>query len=181
MNLRWHLIASHVCSGIRSVAETCRCSRIALVVLHKFLEVVRLACITLDAFHDAFTADGAVIRDVVVHAAVVLGAEYATAVHIGSLKDIHDIAVSVIEDKVAPRNFIHLAGKGEVVVPAEIFGIIHGIYVPAASAITEVDKCIVVDILITQFPETVSTCFVLNHTACIKRITVGTHGAEGNG
>lgn len=121
MDLRWHLIASHACSGIRSVAETCRCSRITLVVLHKFLEVVGLACITLDAFHDAFTADGAVIRDVVVHAAVVLATEYATAVHQSPFIDVDNITIAVIEDEVTPGNFIHLAGKGEIVVPAQRF------------------------------------------------------------
>lgn len=98
------------------------CSGRAFVVGNEILEAVLLACITLDTFHDAFAADGAVIGDIVVHAAVLLGAEDASGVLESSLEDIYDVAVSRIEDQMTPADFMHLAGKLKVVIPAESFG-----------------------------------------------------------
>ena len=149
MNLRRHLESVHAVACIRRVTESGSHACIALVILHKFFERIFFACIALDAFHDAFAADGAVIGDVVVHTAVLLAAEHTTAVHVSTLEDVDKAVVLIIEDKMAPRHFVHLTRQREVVVPSQSFGCVEFIYMSAAGASTEVNKGVVVDILIT--------------------------------
>lgn len=94
-------------------------SRIPLVVLHEIFETVGFSGISLDALHDTLTADGAVVRNIVVHAGVRLRTEDASIVHVASLVNIHDVAISVVENQMTPTYAMHLAGKFQVVVPAE--------------------------------------------------------------
>ena len=97
-------------------------SCISFVVLHEVFETVSFSGISLDALHDTLTADGAVVRNIVVHAGVRLRAEYASVVHVASFVNIHDVAIAVVEDQMAPAYAMHLAGKLKVVVPAERLG-----------------------------------------------------------
>ena len=92
---------------------------ISLIILHEVLERVCFASISLDALHDTLTADGAVVRNIVVHAGVRLRTEYASVVHVASLVDVYDVAISVVENQMTPAYAMHLAGKFQVVVPAE--------------------------------------------------------------
>ena len=94
-------------------------SCISLVVLYEVFETVGFSCIRLDALHNTLTADGAIVRNIVVHAGVRLRTEYASVVHVASLVNIHDVAVAVVEDQMAPAHAVHLACKLQVVVPAE--------------------------------------------------------------
>lgn len=94
-------------------------SRIPLVVLHEIFETVGFSSISLDALHDTLTADGAVVRNIVVHAGVRLRTEYASVVHVASLVNVYDVAISVVENQMTPAYAMHLAGKFQVVVPAE--------------------------------------------------------------
>ena len=93
-------------------------SRIPLVVLNEIFETVGFSGISLDALHDTLTADGAVVRNIVVHAGVRLRTEYASVVHVASLVDVYDVAISVVENQMTPTYAMHLAGKFQVVVPA---------------------------------------------------------------
>ena len=111
-------------SGCALVAIAAECtalydSRIPLVVLHEVFETVGFSGISLDALHDTLTTDGAVVRNIVVHAGVRLRTEYASVVHVASLVDVYDVAVAVVENQMAPAYAMHLAGKFQVVVPAE--------------------------------------------------------------
>ena len=65
----------------------------------------------------------------------------------------------------APAYLVHLAGEFEVVVPAEGFCIIEFIDMTAAVATAEIDKGIVVDVLVAELAETMTTGLVLHHTA----------------
>ena len=62
----------YVAHAAAPACAACHVASLALVVLHKIFKRVGLASIALDAFHDALAADGAVIRNVVVHARVLL-------------------------------------------------------------------------------------------------------------
>ena len=94
-------------------------SCISFVVLQEDFETVCFASIRLDAIHDNITADGAVVRNIVVHAGVRLRTEDASIVHIASFVDVYDVAISVVENQMTPAYAMHLAGKFQVVVPAE--------------------------------------------------------------
>ena len=86
----------------REVGASRSSLRCALVERDEFLEVELLAGIALDALHDALAAYGAVVRDVIVHAAVLLGAEYTAAVHVAAFVNVDDVAVARVENQVAP-------------------------------------------------------------------------------
>lgn len=96
-------------SCIRGIHSACDGSRIFLVFLYKLFERICLACILLDTFHDRLAADGAVVGDIIVHAAGLFRTEYPTAVHESAFVDVHPVAVAVIEYQVAPRYFVHFA------------------------------------------------------------------------
>ena len=117
----WSMLVGSGCALVAIAAECTALydSRIPLVVLHEIFETVGFSCIRLDALHDTLTTDGAVVRNIVVHAGVRLRAEDATVVHVASLVNIHDVAVAVVEDQMAPAHAVHLACKLQVVVPAE--------------------------------------------------------------
>ena len=102
--------------AIASEGTTLHDSSVTLVVLDEVLERERLASILLDALDDALTTDGIIIRDVVVHTRVGLGTEDTTVVHESTLVDVHDVAVSLVIDEVAPIHAVHLAGEREVVI-----------------------------------------------------------------
>ena len=139
--------------------------RCAFVERDEFLEVELFASIALDALHDALAAYGAVVRYVVVHAAVLLRAEYTAGVHVAAFVNVDDVAVARVENQVAPAHFVHLAGKLQIIVPAETFGPQHCVDVSAACAVACIDKCIVVDVFIAEFAEAVAAGLMLNHAA----------------
>ena len=109
MNLGQILICMHAASCIRRIYGACLDFRAALVVLHEILERILLTGILLDTFHDRLTADGAIIRNVIVHATGLFRTEYATAVHKSTFVDIYPVAVTIIEYQVTPRHFVHFA------------------------------------------------------------------------
>ena len=113
---RRHRAVHASCRG--GVEAPGRGGRCALVVGCEFLEVEWFSGVALDAPYDALAADGAVVGDVIVHAAVLLGAEYAPVVHVASFEDIYNVAVAGVEDEMAPAYFVHLSGERYVVVPA---------------------------------------------------------------
>ncbi len=94
-------------------------ARIPFVDINEIFETVGFSGISLDELHDTLTADGAVVRYMVFHAGVRLRTEYASIVHVASLVDIYDVAISVVENQMTPTYAMHLAGKFQVVVPAE--------------------------------------------------------------
>ena len=155
-------------------------SCISFVVLHEVFETVCFASIRLDAFHDTLTADGAIVRNIVVHTGVRLRAEDASVVHVASFINIHDVAVTVVEDQMAPAHAVHLAGKFKVVVPAERLGSVEFENVSAARAATSIYEGVVINVLIAQLSKSVSTCLMLDYATGVERITVGTLRTEGN-
>ena len=155
-------------------------SCISFVVLHEVFETVCFASIRLDALHDTLTADGAIVRNIVVHAGVRLRAEYASVVHVASFVNIHDVAIAVVEDQMAPAYAMHLAGKLKVVVPAERLGSVEFKNVSTARAATSIDEGVVINVLIAQLSESMSACLMLDDATGIERITVGTLRTERN-
>ena len=154
-------------------------SCIPLVVLHEIFETVGFSGISLDALHDTLTADGAVVRNIVVHAGVWLRTEDAPTVHEASLVNIHDVAVAVVEDQMAPAYAVHLARKLQVVIPAVRFSSVEFKNVSAAVATASIDEGVVINVLIAQLSESVSACLMLNHATGIERITIGALRTEG--
>ncbi len=145
-------------------------SCISLVVLHEVFETVGFTCISLDALHDTLTADGAVVRNIVVHAGVRLRTEYASVVHVASLVDVYDVAISVVENQMAPAYAMHLAGKFQVIKPTKRLGCVECIYVSAARASTSIDEGVVINVLIAQLSESVSACLMLDDATGIEWI-----------
>ena len=117
----WSMLVGSGCALVAIAAECTALydSRIPLVVLHEIFETVGFSGIRLDALHDTLTTDGAVVRNIVVHAGVRLRTEDASIVHVASLVNIHDVAVAVVENQMTPAYAMHLADKFQVVVPAE--------------------------------------------------------------
>ena len=155
-------------------------SCISLVVLYEVFETVGFSGISLDALHDTLTADGAVIRNIVVHTGVRFRAEDASVVHVASLVNIHDVAVAVVENQMTPTYAVHLARKFQVVVPAERLGSVEFKNVSAARTVTGIDEGVVINVLIAQLSESVSACLMLNDATGIERITIGALRTEGN-
>ena len=100
--------------------------------------------------------------------------------HVSTLVDVHDVAIAVVEDKMAPTHAVHLAGDFEIVVPTETLCPVELHHVSAASTIAEVDESIVVDVLIAQFAKSMTACLMLNHASCVEWITVGALRTESN-
>ena len=163
------------------VHTACHVSCIALVILDKLLKRECLTGISLDALHDALAADGAIVGDVVVHAGVLLRAEHATVVHIAALVDVNDVAVSVVEDKMAPAYIVHLARKREIVIPAERLRTVKFHDMTAAGTAASIDEGIVIDVFIAELAESVTACLMLNHATRVERIAVCAKRAEGYG
>ena len=86
------------CARIIAHRAACGCGYIALVVLDKILKTEGLAGVSLYAFHDALATYRTVIGNVVVHARVLLRAEYATTVHVAALEYVDNVAVAVVVD-----------------------------------------------------------------------------------
>ena len=100
--------------------------------------------------------------------------------HVASLVNIHDVAVAVVEDQMAPAHAVHLAGKFKIVVPAERLGSVEFKNVTTAGTIAEINEGIVINVLIAQLSESVTACLMLDDTTGIERITIGTLRTEGN-
>ena len=117
----WSMLVGSGCALVAIAAESTALydSRIPFVVLHEIFETVGFSGISLDALHYTLTADGAVVRNIVVHAGVRLRTEYTSVVLVASLVDVYDVAISVVENQMTPAYAMHLAGKFQVVVPAE--------------------------------------------------------------
>ena len=131
-----------------------------LVVGNELLEGERFSGIFLDAPYDGFPADGAEIRNVIVHAAGLLGAVDTSGMHVASLKHVHYSTVLIMVDQVCPGHFMHLGRKREVGVPAQRLCISDFIAdVPANRTLG--DECIVIEVFISEFTEPVSACLML--------------------
>ena len=105
------MLVGSSCSLISIAAEgtAFHDTSVTLVVLDELLKRECLACILFDSSHDALSTDGAIVRDVVVHARVRFRTEYTTVVHESSFVDVNEVAVSVVIDEVAPIHFVHLS------------------------------------------------------------------------
>lgn len=102
----------YAASTIAQVVETaCRSIVVHHVVGLEVFVSEGFAGILLDAFHDGHAADGAVVGDVVVHAAVLFRSEHSAAVHVSAFEDVDKVAILLIEDKLTPGYFVHLAGE----------------------------------------------------------------------
>lgn len=178
----WSMLVGSGCALVAIAAESTALydSRISLVVLNEIFETVGFSGISLDALHDTLTADGAVVRNIVVHAGVRLRTEYASVVHVASLVDVYDVAISVVENQMTPAYAMHLAGKFQVIKPTKRFGCVEFKNVSAAGAVAEIDEGVVINVLIAQLSESVSACLMLDDAAGIERITVGTLRTESN-
>ena len=82
-------------------------------------KVVFLTGIALDAFHDTFAADGAIIGNIIVHTTVLFRAEHTAGVHIATFVDVDNIAVARIEYQMTPSHCMHLSGQFDIIIPAE--------------------------------------------------------------
>ena len=92
MNLRMHLERTY----IRLHKRRCRESgsshtRFTAVIGHKFLKRIGFTSVRFNALHNTFTADGAIIRNIVIHTAVLFTTIYPTIMHITTFKDIYNI------------------------------------------------------------------------------------------
>ena len=137
----------------------------AIVKSDKVLKIILLTGIAFDTLDNALAADSAVIGYIVVHTTVILGAEHSARVHIATLEDIDDVAVTGVKYEMTPADFVHLARQFEVVIPSQRLAVIDCIDVSAAYATAEVNKSVVIDILVTELAETVATSLMLNDTA----------------
>ena len=179
--LRRQLEAVYAAFCLCGIQSACGSTGICLVIGLEIFERVCFAGIGFDTFHNAFAADGAVIRNVIVHTTVLFRAEYAPVVHEAAFEDVYVVAILRVEDEVAPGHFVHLAGEREIVVPAQAFGPVELEYVSTAGARAEVDELVVVDVLVAQLAEAVASGFMLDDAARVQRIAVGAQGAEGDG
>ena len=85
--------------------------------------------------------------------------------HISAFVDIHYVAVARVVDKVTPWHLVGLASDGEVIIPSKRLGTEDGTHVSAAGATAVVDEGIVIDILVTELTESVSTSLMLYHAS----------------
>ena len=108
--------------------------------------------------------------------------------HISALIHIHLVGVVLVVDEMCPRNLLGIDGHGEIFVPA--FGLVNAIrstcviisfrMLAAIYAVTSLDKCIMVDVLVTEFAETVSAGLVLDNATEIIRIGISAYRTAGN-
>ena len=156
-------------------------SRISLVVLHEIFETVGFSGISLDALHDTLTADGAIVRNIVVHAGVRLRTEYASVVHVASLVDVYNVAISVVENQMTPTYAMHLAGKFQVIKPTKRFGCVEFKNVSAAGAVAEIDEGVVINVLIAQLSESMSACLMLDDSTSVEWIVIRAKRTKSDG
>ena len=144
----WSMLVGSGCALVAIAAESTALydSRIPLVVLNEVFETVGFSGISLDALHDTLTADGAVVRNIVVHAGVRLRTEYTSVVHVASLVDVYDVAISVVENQMTPAYAMHLAGKFQVIKPTKRLGCVEFKNVSAAGAVAEIDEGVVINV-----------------------------------
>ena len=169
----WSMLVGSGCALVAIAAESTALydSRISLVVLNEIFKTVGFSGISLDALHDTLTADGAVVRNIVVHAGVWFRTEYASVVHVASLVDVYDVAISVVENQMTPAYAMHLAGKFQVIKPTKRLGSVEFKNVSAAGAVAEVDEGVVINVLIAQLSESVSACLMLDDATGDRKST----------
>ena len=112
-----HTVVYRFC-GVSDVHAASCGSDCALVISYKIFKTICLTGITFYTFDNTFPTDGAEIWDIVVHAAVKLRAENTTRMHVSTFIDVHDIAISWVEDKMTPSYLMHFSGCLYVVIPA---------------------------------------------------------------
>ncbi len=161
-------------SSVISQNSLCRSSAYGFnhIVLNEVIKAPTLTCILHNPLVYFKPAYGAVIWNLIVHTTVLLAAIHSSVVHITTFEYIHKGAVFLVEDKVAPRHIAHLAGKGEVLEPAQGLEGLQFKSVRAAGTAATLYECIVVDVLIPEFSESVSSGFVLDNSTEVKRIAV---------
>ena len=115
----WSMLIGMGSALVVDIDATCNSAGISLVVLYEFLKRIWLASISLDTLNNALATYGAIIWYIVVHTRVCLRAEHTTVVHIATLINIYDVAVTVVEDEMAPAYTVHLASKLKVVEPTK--------------------------------------------------------------
>ncbi len=101
--------------------------------------------------------------------------------HETSFIDVHQLAIFLIEYQVTPWNLIHFARQRQVLVPAFRLGSVEFIHVAAAGASAGINERVVVDVLIAELSEAVTTSFVLDDSAEIHRVAVVTLRTVGDG
>ena len=120
------------------------------------------------------------IRDVVIHTTVLFRPENSPSMFETTLVNVHHITIPIIKYKMSPRHFVHLPGKRKIFVPPQRFCPVKCLHVIATSTRTKINELVVINILVTQFPESVSSRLMLDDTARIQGIAVSTQRAERN-
>ena len=93
--------------------------------------------------------------------------------------DVHYVAVLGIEYQMTPVNFSHVPGQGQIPVPSEVLKFLKCFHMPIRTT-ARIDKCVRVYILVGQFSEAMAACFMLNNSAEIVGIGIGTLGTKCN-
>ena len=95
---------------------------ISIVILYKLFERIRLTSIRLDTSHNAFPANGVVVRDIIVHATVGFRTIDSPAMHEGSFKHIDDVVIAGVEDEMTPCDIMNLSCHINVIIPTQSLG-----------------------------------------------------------
>ena len=138
----------------------------------KRLEVERFARQLHDAADNDFAADAIIIRYIGAHAALRLRTVNATQVVVAAFVHVHDVAVTLVEEQVAPRQVVDAARKGQVAKTTFRLGFVKRIQSIASWACTAPDKLKVTYSLFAQVTEIMSSHLMLNETTLIVRVTV---------
>ena len=167
--------------SIHSEGTTLHHTCVSFVILHEILECESLSRVLLDTLHDALTADGAIVRNVIVHARVWFRTENTSGVHESTLVNIHDIAITVVVDEVAPIHFVHFARKRKVVVPSETLSPVELIHVPTARTATGINESIVVNVFIAEFAKSMTACLMLDDSTSVEWIVIRAKRTKSDG
>ena len=143
-------------------------------MLYEVLERVSLASITLNSLYYALATYGTIVRNIIVHAGVLLRSEHSATMHKATFIDIHDVTIAIIKDEMTPPHIVHLAGQREIFIPAQGKIISQIICMRTASATASINKSIVIDIFVSEFAKAMSASFMLHYATRVKRIAIST-------
>ena len=139
-----------------------------LVFCDEILKTILLTGIGFYTPDNGFAANGVVIGNFIVHAAVVLGTIDSSIVHKSTLEYVNEPTVLLVIEKMTPRNFVCFATEGEVLIPAFFTRGNKFSRMAAAGAAAGINERIVVDVLVAELPESVSSGFMLDDTAEVE-------------
>ena len=109
------------------------------------------------------------------HTAGRLTSEDTAAVVEGALIDIHGVRVLWVENQMRPRHFLHISAEGNVFIEATGLHCIDFSNMTAANTSAGLYEGVVIDVLVSEFSETVSARLVVYKSLEIVRRRVGAH------